>query len=504
MKVSSFSLLAVSFRLQAEYSAVLAKTQEPTCPCWSKEQLEEAAFPQNTKYCRVMGYNTYVGKAAFYGDPGDTLHFGTAIPLVQGNPVCNVKNATWPVGRWSPFITLEEFDVCSKQIAEMCSYSKREKKPAQVCPCWPLGLSGPLPPVTYQKCHVYFYPTYELLEDSYPCDDRLPQYDFACGGGSVTNEASNPRCRVPQGIEQGLAGTWVSITPEQYEACRTDILDDCDAFAERRFDVKPPKGGAMGDPHFKRFHHDKRDSFHGECDLVLLSSARAELDIHIRTTLVTYYSFIEQVAIRLGRDVLEFHANAVFVNGRQPQLEADFPITLGGPSGAQIYETEPDGITFKKSRRYKIDWKNGLSIVIKATKKFMAVSLEGDTRDLEDAVGMLGDYQTGEMYDRQGHVMQDFGDFGMEWQVTPDVDGLFFLENRQPQLPFERCRLPSIPRTSGEGAETTSRRLLRERQIDSKLQASAIEACETLHPEDFELCVDDVLMTGDIEIAYAW
>lgn len=109
----------------------------------------------------------------------------------------------------------------------------------------------------------------------------------------------------------------------------------------------------------------------------------------------------------------------------------------------------------------------------------------GGAIDFSDAVGMMGRYGTGEMLDRQGNPMDDMDVYAMEWQVKGD-DQILFLDARAPQWPQEGCRMP----------KSTERRNLRE---DSQLAKQAEKACSGV--VDFEMCVSDIILTGDIELA---
>ena len=64
-----------------------------------------------------------------------------------------------------------------------------------------------------------------------------------------------------------------------------------------------------GDPHFKTWTGEKFD-YHGECDLVLVDHPEFDnglgLKLHIRTTRVSYYSYMEEIALQIGDDVLQF------------------------------------------------------------------------------------------------------------------------------------------------------------------------------------------------------
>lgn len=87
--------------------------------------------------------------------------------------------------------------------------------------------------------------------------------------------------------------------------------------------------------------------------------------------------------------------------------------------------------------------------------------------------------------------------FGFEWQVIPQEDfahgeASLFLQARSPQLPFEMCSMPTAPRPA--------RRVLRGQ--DKQLAAAAEMACAAA--SSVQLCVDDVVLTGDVGLATLW
>jgi hypothetical protein len=90
-------------------------------------------------------------------------------------------------------------------------------------------------------------------------------------------------------------------------------------------------GGGGGDSHFKRWNM-AHTSFHGECDLVMVSSSQfhnsAGLDLHVRTTIEDYFSYIEEAVLRVGNDVLEVHRKELYLNGALIKPNA-LPITFG-------------------------------------------------------------------------------------------------------------------------------------------------------------------------------
>jgi hypothetical protein len=80
-------------------------------------------------------------------------------------------------------------------------------------------------------------------------------------------------------------------------------------------------GGGAGDPHIKKWNGESYD-YHGECDLVLVSSPHfgsgAGLDMHVRTKIVDTWSFISSAAVKIGTDVLEVtNRGRLWVNGEK-------------------------------------------------------------------------------------------------------------------------------------------------------------------------------------------
>ena len=111
--------------------------------------------------------------------------------------------------------------------------------------------------------------------------------------------------------------------------------------------------------------------------------------------------------------------------------------------------------------------------------------------DFAGSVGLLGRYPDGTMISRDGQEMSNFEQYGFEWQVAP-TDPMLFVKNRSPQLPFEQCRMP-----------TASRPAIRKlRAGERKLQEHALLACAAA--DSVELCVSDVMATGDLGLASLW
>uniref|UniRef100_A0A7S3LJI9 VWFD domain-containing protein n=1 Tax=Amphora coffeiformis TaxID=265554 RepID=A0A7S3LJI9_9STRA len=257
----------------------------------------------------------------------------------------------------------------------------------------------------------------------------------------------------------------------------------------------PKAGGGGGDPHFARWGR-KHDSFHGECDLVLLHSESFHngvgFDLHVRTTILDYFSYIETAALRVGEYTLQVWPNKFSLNGIEVATSA-LPWTFGEEHKYTISELPATARQNPKFYQYyKVDLDGQSEVIFKFYKEFLTVSISGHQEDFGDSVGLMGDFETGNMVSRDGIVMNDFKEYGFEWQVAP-TDPKLFVDVRGPQLPFESCRLPT-------GARPARRRLRADRQLTAQAQV----ACAHVEGSDFDLCVDDVLQTGDIGLADTW
>jgi hypothetical protein len=261
----------------------------------------------------------------------------------------------------------------------------------------------------------------------------------------------------------------------------------------------PPSGGGGGDPHFRRWGHARRDSFHGECDLVILQATNFHghgLNFQVRTTLVDYFSYIEAAAVRVGEHVLEVHQHFLVLDGVKYR-DANLPMVFGDDEKTYTFELthletrETTGNI--KRRHYRLTLDKDSAIEFKFYKQFMTFDIVGHP-DFSHAAGLLGTYPAGDMVSREGEPREEFGDLGFEWQVQPHEDPILFAKVRSPQLPLERCYMPTAARPS--------RRQLR--GDNQQLLEAAQGACQNQAGHDFDLCVDDVMMTGDLGLAGEW
>lgn len=214
------------------------------------------------------------------------------------------------------------------------------------------------------------------------------------------------------------------------------------------------------------------------------------IDIHIRTKIVRFWSYIENAVIRIGNDILE-------VSGSLDFEQAKYWINYEDMGDLEDLAGFPVSIS-PSNNKYTIDLGSqypGVKIEIRTYKEFVGVRIIGATEaSFGSSVGITGDFRTGNTYARDGcTVLDDFTELGNEWQVLPS-DGRLFHESARPQFP-EKCYLPEDPR--GE-----RRRRLGESSV-TKDQAE--DACAGLDDEfSRKGCVYDVLATQDLGMVAAY
>lgn len=245
-----------------------------------------------------------------------------------------------------------------------------------------------------------------------------------------------------------------------------------------------------GDPHFSTWAGEKYD-YHGKCDLELMSDPNFNngqgLAIHIRSERVENWSYVKNAAIRIGEDVFEIEGsedpneNPYWINGvYQGELS-----TIGGFE----IKYKPWG---EKRRRFIIYLGNGSRIMLGAYLEWARVSLYKPTKELfGETVGLFGNYTTGRKLARDGYtVLEDYNEFGQEWQVQPDAPKLFH-ELKGPQAPFQKCVLPEAPKM---------RRRLAEQTVTLE---QADEACSRhgIYAAEHDDCVKDVMALDNLEVS---
>jgi hypothetical protein len=295
-------------------------------------------------------------------------------------------------------------------------------------------------------------------------------------------------------------GFWGFIADEDFKKVElTKDLSDCPGCAEtykmndlRFCNTYDPDPGCHGDPHFSTWKGEHYE-YHGMCDLELVSDPTFAdgkgLSVHIRTEIVHTWSYIKNAAIRIGDDILEVQGGAEenrywFNKVYQGELT-----TIGG-FAVQYSKAS------SKQRLFKIDLGDGEELKIGTYKEFVRVDFKEPKMYLyENTVGLLADFNSGKKLARDGfNVIEDYNDFGQEWQVLPDGPKLFH-EVAGPQLPHQTCVLPSELHAEGK------RRRLGEVAVT---EIEAERACAKVPVRERDACVFDVLATDDLDMAGAF
>jgi hypothetical protein len=252
----------------------------------------------------------------------------------------------------------------------------------------------------------------------------------------------------------------------------------------------PSKGSGSGDPHFKTWTGAKYD-YHGECDLVLVDSPTfmdgLGLKVHIRTTRVKYFSYIEKVAVMIGDDVLEFDNDVenFLINGVLAEANLKHHKTM---VGGFIVRRDPKAISIRLHDEGRHD--HHVAKIDLHTRKngFPAVIVDGGNTDIfKGSLGLLGDWETGKRFARDGVTElngEDATEFALEWQVR----------DTEPML-FKEARFPQFPTTCTPPAARVGTRL-----GQSNFELEAEKACAHWK-EDMEDCIFDVIATRDILVA---
>jgi hypothetical protein len=246
------------------------------------------------------------------------------------------------------------------------------------------------------------------------------------------------------------------------------------------------KASGSGDPHFKTWTGDKFDH-HGECDLVLVDNPSfgngLGLRMHVRTTRVKYFSYIEEVALQIGNDVLQFNNDAqnFLINGAKVEEQQRWRETL-----LAGYTVRRD----KKTISVRLDKDTNAKIDFIARKNgFPAVIVDGGISNIfKESLGLLGEGSSGKKLARDGITEMTDPDataFALsEWQVR----------DTGPML-FQTARFPQFPTTC-----TPPRKMMGNRLGQSHMEKEAEKACANWK-EDKEDCIFDAIATRDITIA---
>ena len=217
------------------------------------------------------------------------------------------------------------------------------------------------------------------------------------------------------------------------------------------------------------------------------------ITVHVRTTRVDNqniaYSYISSVAVKIGNDILEVSgdedAGELFAN----KVSAVEVTSLAG------YPLTKSLRTFKYPKKdvviYSLNLRDGNSIEIRANTNtgMLYVDINGHFGHSE---GLVGSRQHEGLFSRDGtmDLSGHWNTYGEEWQVK-NIEPKLFRVNRAPQHP-EGCVYES---------EEITIRLLRGLTVEAISIEDATEACAKSHGQLKEFCVNDVMASGDLDLA---
>lgn len=228
------------------------------------------------------------------------------------------------------------------------------------------------------------------------------------------------------------------------------------------------------------------------------------MDIHIRTRIETWWSYVETAAVRLGEDTLVDFSGCsgdneewLWVNGK----------SYDALERGHWYEIEVSGflIRYKKVAhgRCKASIHFGGEkehIALESFKKMVKVDIKVENpMNFTGSLGLLGHYPDGKRVGRDGtSFIDDVRDFGQEWQVTEEEPKLFRAYGEGVVQAPDKCAMPATEK------ETSN---LRKRRLgEASLSKAEIEkACSHVKdPAERAACQLDVMVTDDVGMAGAF
>jgi len=290
---------------------------------------------------------------------------------------------------------------------------------------------------------------------------------------------------------EALIGLIVIVDDDAGKVLKQTLVAEVKLHASGVCDCTAP--AVFGDPHFKTWAGKYYD-FHGVCDLMLLKNPEFEnglgMNIHVRTTRMGIWSYISSAAIRIGDDVLEIVGGRgdtkFWING-VPGENSEISNASAGTELTSTLSGYP--LIFKKlsrkKREFVVKLGKGDKIVFTTWNTFVGVHIRNANADhFQKSVGLMGSFPEGLKLARDNtSVVDDSNIFGQEWQVLASEPKLF-RNIEGPQHPIG-CEIP---------AHSEMRRRLEESTVTIH---EAKKACANVNADVMDLCVFDIMATGD-------
>jgi len=215
------------------------------------------------------------------------------------------------------------------------------------------------------------------------------------------------------------------------------------------------------------------------------------MSIYFRSKKMKQWSFASTAVVRIGADTFEVagrkDGDTYWINKNQ----ASNGKILDDGTNISGYPIIFEQVT-PRIRQYTIDLGRNETIAIIVWKEFVRVDVIGKHADsFAGSGGLMGSFPDGIHLARDGKTtIKKLNKFGQEWQVRVDEPRNFHIAEG-PQAPQE-CEIPT-------------KMALRRRLAQSKISRKDAEAaCSALlledgeGNEDFQMCVFDVIATGDL------
>lgn len=203
--------------------------------------------------------------------------------------------------------------------------------------------------------------------------------------------------------------------------------------------------------------------------------------------LFSFLANIESAAVRIGDDILEVSGYGGYMingicNAQLPmKLSDQYLLTHTRKSDKEsIFEIILSEASYEK-------------VVIRTFKDLVGIKFSNASPEtFGSSGGLMGSFTNGDRIARNGTIMEDANEFGQEWQVL-DTERSLFQVARAPQYP-EKIKMPDSV------ASETRKRRLGEAGIDE--EAAELACAHHSDEKAFDMCVYDVVATGDLELAH--
>ena len=213
------------------------------------------------------------------------------------------------------------------------------------------------------------------------------------------------------------------------------------------------------------------------------------MNIHVRTAIKTWWSYIETALVQLGEDTLEITGGIgqipYWINGKKTEDMQTGKAAIGDFL-----------VEFKRINEHqtqtRISIHNTDAIGIETYKHLVRVNLKNNSnKSFNGSLGMLGAFPNGVKMARDGKtVINDPIEFGQEWQVLASEPQLF--HTTEGAAAPGKCLMPDTTEKAKE------RRRLGEAAITEE---QAAVACSRVGEFDRDACIFDVLATNDKDVA---